>query len=140
MVLFDVLKLSFTTQIIVVSLKLIYFKFFFKILNFSKTFFKTFFLFILNQNSLLIYYLLHNNLKKEARFIFLHRKDNTFLQHFIDSMKYPYTPKQLHTLSRKCAVLLLDVFAKIHQARNQYPLITKTSSNGINSYKLPSLA
>ena len=42
-------------------------------------------------------------------------------------------------LSRKCAVLLLDVFMKIYQARNQYPLITKTSSNGINSYKLPSL-
>ena len=78
-------------------------------------------------------------LKKEARFIFQHRKDNTFRQHFIDSMKYPYTPKQLHVLSRKCAVLLLDVFTKIYQARNQYPLITKTSSNGINSYKLPSL-
>ena len=42
-------------------------------------------------------------------------------------------------LSRKCAVLLLDVFTKIYQARNQYPLIIKTSSNGINSYKLPSL-
>ena len=79
-------------------------------------------------------------LKKEARFIFQHRKDNTFRQHFIDSMKYPYTPKQLHVLSRKCAVLLLDVFTKIYQARNQHPLITKTSSNGINSYKLPSLA
>ena len=42
-------------------------------------------------------------------------------------------------LSRKCAVLLLDVFTKIYQARNQYPLITETSSNGINSYNLPSL-
>ena len=42
-------------------------------------------------------------------------------------------------LSRKCAVLLLDVFTKIYQAWNQYPLITKTSSNGINSYNLPSL-
>ena len=53
-------------------------------------------------------------------------------------MKYPYTPKQLHMLSRKCAVLLLDVFTKIYQARNRYPLITKTLFNGINSYKLPS--
>jgi len=35
--------------------------------------------------------------------------------------------------------LLLDVFTKIYQARNQYPLIIKTSSNGINSYILPSL-
>ena len=77
-------------------------------------------------------------LQKEARFIFQHREDNAFRQHFIDSVKYPYTPKQLHMLSRKCAVLLLDVFTKIYQARNQYPLITKTS-NGINSYKLPSL-
>ena len=50
-----------------------------------------------------------------------------------------YTPKQLHMLSQKCSVLLLDVFTKIYQARNQYPLITETSSNGINSYKLPSL-
>jgi hypothetical protein len=78
-------------------------------------------------------------LQKEARFIFQHREDNAFRQHFIDSVKYPYTPKQLHMLSRKCAVLLLDVFTKIYQARNQYPLIIKTSSNGINSYKLPSL-
>ena len=27
----------------------------------------------------------------------------------------------------------------VYQAQNQYPLIIKTSSNGINSYKLPSL-
>ena len=54
-------------------------------------------------------------------------------------MKYLYTPKQLHTLSRKCTVLLLDAFTKIYHARHQYPLIVKTSSDGINSYKLPSL-
>ena len=72
-------------------------------------------------------------LQKEARFIFQHQEDDTFRQHFINSVKYPYTPKQLHMLSRKCSVLLLDVFTKIYQARNQYPLITKTSSNGINT-------
>jgi hypothetical protein len=38
-------------------------------------------------------------LQKEARFIFQHREDNAFRQHFIDSVKYPYTPKQLHMLS-----------------------------------------
>jgi hypothetical protein len=36
-------------------------------------------------------------------------------------------------------MLLLDAFTKIYQTRNKYPLITKTSSDGINSYKLPSL-
>ena len=55
-------------------------------------------------------------LQKEARFIFQHREDNTFRQHFIDSAKYPYTPKQLHMLSQKCAMLLLDAFTKIYQA------------------------
>ena len=38
-------------------------------------------------------------LQKEARFIFQHREDNTFRQHFINSVKYPYTPKQLHMLT-----------------------------------------
>jgi hypothetical protein len=78
-------------------------------------------------------------LRKEARFIFQHREDNTFRQHFVNSVKYPYTPKQLHMLSKKCAILLLDMFTKIYQARDQCPLIVKSSSDGINTYKLPSL-
>ena len=41
-------------------------------------------------------------------------------------------------LSRKCAVRLLDSFIKIYQTRQQYPLII-SSSDGINTYKLPSL-
>jgi len=42
-------------------------------------------------------------------------------------------------LSKKCAILLLDMFTKIYQAYDQYPLIIKSSSDGINTYKLPSL-
>ena len=34
---------------------------------------------------------------------------------------------------------LLDAFTKLYQARDQYPLIVETSSDGINTYKLPSL-
>ncbi|RIB06015.1 hypothetical protein C2G38_2047129 [Gigaspora rosea] len=77
-------------------------------------------------------------LQKEARFIFQHREDNAFRKYFVDSVKYPYTPKQLHILSRKCAVLLLGLFKKIYQARYWYSLIIN-SSNNINTYKLYSL-
>jgi hypothetical protein len=78
-------------------------------------------------------------LQKEARFIFQHREDDTFRQHFVNSVKYPYTPKQLHSLSQRCAILLLDLFTKIYKVQHQYPLIIKTSSDGISLYKLPSL-
>ncbi|RIB07276.1 hypothetical protein C2G38_2274799 [Gigaspora rosea] len=80
-----------------------------------------------------------SQLQKEARFIFQHRDDNTFRQYFVNSMKYPYKPKQLHILSRKCAVLLLEVFTKIYKARYLYPLTINSSDDNINSYKLPSL-
>src|SRR5438876_1138553 len=59
-----------------------------------------------------------DQLQKETRFIFQHREDNTFRQYFVNSMKYLYSPKQLRTLSRKCATLLLETFAKIYQARH----------------------
>jgi len=42
-------------------------------------------------------------------------------------------------LSQKCAIWLLDAFTKLYQARDQYPLIVETSSDGINTYELPSL-
>jgi len=78
-------------------------------------------------------------LQKEAHFIFQQRHENAFQQHFAHSVKYPYTPKQLHTLSHKCAIWLLETFGKVYQMRDQYPLIVKTSSSGINTYKLVSL-
>jgi len=78
-------------------------------------------------------------LQKEAHFIFQHREDNTFRQHFVNSVKYLYTLKQLHMLSKKCTILLLDAFTKIYQASNQYPLIIESSSDSINKYKLLSL-
>ncbi|RIB07153.1 hypothetical protein C2G38_2275353 [Gigaspora rosea] len=80
-----------------------------------------------------------DQLQKEARFIFQNRDDNTFRQCFVNPMKYLYKPKQLHILSRKCAVLFLETFAKIYKARHLYPLTINSSDNGINSYKLPSL-
>ncbi|CAG8797218.1 18174_t:CDS:2 [Gigaspora margarita] len=70
---------------------------------------------------------------------FINREESEFQQHFVTSKKYLYTPKQLNTLSRKCATKLLDVFAKIYQAHHRHPLIIQTSSDGINTYKLPSL-
>ena len=42
-------------------------------------------------------------------------------------------------LSRKCAIRLLDIFTKLYQVRDQNPLIVETSSDGINTYELPSL-
>src|SRR5438128_1009283 len=78
-------------------------------------------------------------LQKEARFIFQQRHENTFREQFVKSVKYPYTPKQLSMLSQKCAIWLLDAFTKLYQARDQYPLIVETSSDGINTYELPSL-
>ena len=78
-------------------------------------------------------------LQSEARFIFQCREDNEFRQQFVNSVKYPYTPKQLDMLSKKCAKLLLDKFTRIYQTRNQYPLIIESSSDGINTYKLFSL-
>ncbi|RIB24490.1 hypothetical protein C2G38_2031826 [Gigaspora rosea] len=80
-----------------------------------------------------------DQLQKEAHFIFQHRDDNTFRQYFVNSMKYPYIPKQLYILSRKYAVLLLEGFTKIYKAFHLYPLIINSSNDDINSYKLPSL-
>ncbi|RIB12203.1 hypothetical protein C2G38_2201278 [Gigaspora rosea] len=80
-----------------------------------------------------------DQLQKEARFMFQNREDNTFCQYFVNSMKYPYKPKQLHTLSRKCATLLLKIFTKMYEARHLYPLIISSSDDSINTYKLPSL-
>ena len=57
----------------------------------------------------------------------------------MNSIKYPYTSMQLHMLSKKCAVWLLEIFGKIYQTHNQYPLIVETSSDCINAYKFPSL-
>ncbi|CAG8840435.1 24135_t:CDS:2, partial [Gigaspora margarita] len=66
-------------------------------------------------------------------------KDSEFQQHFMTSKKYPYTPKQLNTLSQKCVAKLLDMFAKIYQAHHRHSSIIQTSSDGINTYKLTSL-
>ncbi len=57
----------------------------------------------------------------------------------MNSIKYPYTPKQLHILSKKCTILLLNIFTKIYQARDQYSLVVKSLSYNINTYKLSSL-
>jgi hypothetical protein len=78
-------------------------------------------------------------LQKEAHVIFQQRRDNDFQQHFVHTVKYPYSPKQLHMLSQKCAIWLLDAFGKIYQMRDRYPSIVKSSSDGICTYKLPSL-
>jgi hypothetical protein len=78
-------------------------------------------------------------LQKEAHFIFQQRRDNEFQKHFVQTVKYPYSPKQLHMLSQKCAIWLLRAFGKIYQRRDQYPLIVKSLSDGICTYKLPSL-
>jgi len=75
-------------------------------------------------------------LQKKGGYIFQQRHDNAFQQNFVRSVKYPYTPKQLKMLSEKCAIWLLEAFGKIYQMRNQYPSIVKSSSNGINTYKL----
>ncbi|RIB07392.1 hypothetical protein C2G38_2214559 [Gigaspora rosea] len=80
-----------------------------------------------------------DQLQKEARFMFQTREDNAFRQHFVNSMKYPYKPKQLHMLSQKCATLLLEIFTKMYKSRHLYPLIISSSDDGINTYKLPSL-
>ncbi|CAG8785158.1 13691_t:CDS:2, partial [Gigaspora margarita] len=32
-------------------------------------------------------------------------RDNALRQHFVNTVKYPYTPKQLHTISKKCAIV-----------------------------------
>ena len=80
-----------------------------------------------------------DQLQKEARFIFQNREDNIFRQNFVNPMKYPYKPKQLHILSRKCATFLLEIFTKMYNARHLYPLIVSSSDDGINTYKLPSL-
>jgi len=46
----------------------------------------------------------------------------------------------MRMLSQKCAIWILESFAKIYPTRNQYPLILKSSSDDINTYKLPSLS
>ncbi len=42
-------------------------------------------------------------------------------------------------LFQKCSIQLLNIFTKIYQIRHIYPSIIKSSSDGINTYKLPSL-
>ena len=42
-------------------------------------------------------------------------------------------------LSQKCAIWILESFAKIYPTRNQYALVLKSSSDGISTYKLLSL-
>ena len=84
-------------------------------------------------------FLTAEQLQKEARFIFQQRQENAFRERFVNSVKYPYKPKQLRILTRKCAIWLLDAFKKLYQARDQYSLIVETSTSGINTYKLPSL-
>ncbi|RIB07639.1 hypothetical protein C2G38_2213856 [Gigaspora rosea] len=79
-----------------------------------------------------------NQLQKEARFIFQHRGDNAFRQYFVNSIKYPYSPKQLHTLYQKCATILLNTFKKIYRGRYLYSSIISSSDN-IKTYNLPSL-
>jgi len=78
-------------------------------------------------------------LQKKAHFIFQQHLDNAFCQNFVDSVKYPYTPKQLQMLSQKCARWLLEAFGKIYLRRNQYPSVVKSSSNGLHTYRLASL-
>ncbi len=78
-------------------------------------------------------------LQKEAHFIFQQRDENEFRQHFVNVIKYPYTLKQLNTLFWKCAIQLLNIFMKIYQAHHIHSSVIKSSSNGINTYKLPSL-
>jgi len=78
-------------------------------------------------------------LQKEAHFIFQQQDENEFRQHFVNAVKYSYTLKQLNTLFQKCAIQLLNIFTKIYQAHHIHPSVIKSSSNGINTYKLPSL-
>jgi hypothetical protein len=42
-------------------------------------------------------------------------------------------------LSQKCAIWILESFTKIYSTRNQYPLVLKSLSDGISTYKLLSL-
>ncbi|CAG8553249.1 12732_t:CDS:2 [Gigaspora margarita] len=42
-----------------------------------------------------------DQLQKEAHFIFQHQGVNTFRQYFVNTAKYPYTPKQLRTIFQK---------------------------------------
>jgi hypothetical protein len=51
-------------------------------------------------------------LQSETRFIFQQRHDHAFQEHFVHSVKYPYTPKQLRLLSQKCATWLLEAFGR----------------------------
>jgi len=43
-------------------------------------------------------------LQKEAHSIFQQREENAFRQHFVNAVKYPYTPKQLNKLSQNCSI------------------------------------
>ncbi|RIB03963.1 hypothetical protein C2G38_2223625 [Gigaspora rosea] len=70
--------------------------------------------------------------------VYAHRGDNAFRQYFVNSIKYPYSPKQLHTLYQKCATILLNTFKKIYRGRYLYSSIISSSDN-INTYNLPSL-
>ncbi|RIB03515.1 hypothetical protein C2G38_2224849 [Gigaspora rosea] len=64
--------------------------------------------------------------------------DNAFQQYFVNSIKYPYSPKQLHTLYQKCATILLNTFKKIYRGHYLYSSIISSSDN-INTYNLPPL-
>ncbi|CAG8805560.1 8450_t:CDS:2 [Gigaspora margarita] len=85
------------------------------------------------------YHYIHVLRKPDLTSTSWNREDSEFQQHFVTSKKYPYTPKQLNTLSQKCATKLLDMFAKIYQVCHRHPSIIQTSSDSINTYKLPSL-
>ncbi|RIB11584.1 hypothetical protein C2G38_2042552 [Gigaspora rosea] len=77
-------------------------------------------------------------LRSTAHLIYQQRHNNDFQQHFVHSVKYPYSPKQLWALSQKCAIEILEMFAKIYRAPNQNYFVID-SSNNINTYKLLSL-
>jgi hypothetical protein len=78
-------------------------------------------------------------LRKQTHVIFQQRRDNAFQEHFVNSVNYPYTPKQLRMLSQKCAIWLLEAFGNIYRTQDQYPSFVKSTSDGINTYKLASL-
>ncbi|CAG8826838.1 3816_t:CDS:2, partial [Gigaspora margarita] len=61
-----------------------------------------------------------------------------FQQQFVQSEKYPYSPKQLCMLSQKCTIYLLGLFTKIYHTYDISSFIV-SSSNNIAIYKLSSL-
>ncbi|RIB19126.1 hypothetical protein C2G38_2182720 [Gigaspora rosea] len=77
-------------------------------------------------------------LRIAAHTAYQQRHDNDFQQQFVRSEKYPYSPKQLHMLSQKCTIYLLELFTKIYRIYDISSFII-SSSNNINIYKLSSL-